>query len=100
MDPYESYDMIFNGAVSIAGADDLAGPYSGEDNGWALALLEPVILAFNETIVNTRTSSDISVGHRTTWCRNLQTPENPVPLLDINNPPKTKGWRRSPPDRL
>jgi hypothetical protein len=22
---------------------------------------------------------------------NLQTPENPVPLLDINNPPKTKG---------
>jgi arylsulfatase len=51
MDPFEKYDMIFNGAVSQRVLSSLPGKYSGQDNGWALALLEPVILDFDKSIM-------------------------------------------------
>ena len=34
MDPYEKYDMTFNGAVSYRLASSSPGKYSGQDNGW------------------------------------------------------------------
>ena len=39
--PYEKYDMVFKGAVPMRVLLTSPGRYSGEDNGWALALLEP-----------------------------------------------------------
>ena len=41
MDPYEKYDMIFNGAAPTRGTDDLAGKYAGQDNGWAAGAVQP-----------------------------------------------------------
>jgi hypothetical protein len=43
MDPYEKYDMIFNGAVATRSTTTSPGRYAGMDNAWALALLQPVI---------------------------------------------------------
>ena len=38
MDPYEKYDMTFNGAVSYRLASSSPGKYSGQDNGWVLVV--------------------------------------------------------------
>ena len=39
MDPYEKYDMTFNGAVATRNPTSSPGRYSGMDNGWAISLL-------------------------------------------------------------
>ena len=39
MDPYEKYDMMFNGAVSTRNPTSSPGRYAGMDNGWAISLL-------------------------------------------------------------
>ncbi len=36
MDPFEKYDMVFNGAMSSRMLKTSPGQYAGEDNGWAL----------------------------------------------------------------
>jgi arylsulfatase len=51
MDPYEKYDMIFNGAMPTSVLHSSPGRYAGEDNGWALSLLEPVIVDFDKSIM-------------------------------------------------
>ena len=38
MDPYEKYDMTFNGAVAMRNPTSSPGRYSGMDNGWAISL--------------------------------------------------------------
>ena len=38
MDPYEKYDMTFNGAVATRNPTSSPGRYSGMDNGWAISL--------------------------------------------------------------
>ena len=38
MDPYEKYDMTFNGAVAVRNPTSSPGRYSGMDNGWAISL--------------------------------------------------------------
>ena len=38
MDPYEKYDMIFNGAVPTRMPTTSPGRYAGDDNGWVAAL--------------------------------------------------------------
>ena len=43
MDPYEKYDMIFNGAAPMRVMTSSPGRYAGEDNGWVLALISPVM---------------------------------------------------------
>ncbi len=40
MDPYEKYDMMFNGAVATRNPTSSPGRYSGMDNGWAIALVD------------------------------------------------------------
>ena len=72
MDPYERYDMIFNGAQSSRVLTSSPGRYSGEDNGWALALLEPVILAFNNSIVKYPSISRYLGGASNDLIPNLQ----------------------------
>ena len=51
MDPYEKYDMIFNGAAPARTLTSSPGKYSGEDNGWALSLIYPVITDFDKSII-------------------------------------------------
>jgi arylsulfatase len=81
MDPYEKYDMIFNGAAPYRVLSSSPGKYSGEDNGWALALLAPVIVDFDKSIIKYPSVTRFVGGASNDLVPNLQRPDNPVPLL-------------------
>ena len=49
MDPFEKYDMVFNGAMSSRMQTSSPGHYAGEDNGWVLSLIYPVIIDFDKS---------------------------------------------------
>ena len=51
MDPYEKYDMLFNGSMSMRQVTNSPGKYAGQDNGWALALNDEVKMEFNKSII-------------------------------------------------
>ena len=57
------------------------GKYSGEDNGWALALLEPVIIDFDKSIMKYPNIARSPGGASNDLIPNLQHPDNPLPLL-------------------
>ena len=81
MDPYEKYDMIFNGAAPTRVLSTSPGKYSGEDNGWALSLLEPVIVDFDKSIVQYPSIKRYPGGASNDLVPNLQHPEDPLPLV-------------------
>jgi arylsulfatase len=88
MDPFEKYDMIFNGAVSTRMPTTSPGKWAGQDNGWVLSLIQPVLIEFNKSIIKYPSIERIPAGPD--LLPNLQHPENPVPLLDPNKPPRGK----------
>ena len=81
MDPYEKYDMTFNGAAPTRVLSSSPGKYSGQDNGWILALIEPVIIAFDQSIMKYPNIQRFVGGASTDLIPDLQHPANPVPLL-------------------
>ncbi|HEX3506374.1 MAG TPA: arylsulfatase [Xanthobacteraceae bacterium] len=81
MDPYEKYDMIFNGAAPARVLTSSPGKYSGEDNGWVLALVYPVIIDFDKSIIKYPNITRYVGGASTDLVPDLQHPDNPVPLL-------------------
>jgi arylsulfatase A-like enzyme len=91
MDPFEKYDMVFNGAASARLAQSSPGRYAGQDNGWVLALIFPVVMEFNKSIADYPSIKRSPGGASNDWRPNLQDPDNPVPLLDMKNPPHIKG---------
>ena len=52
MDPFEKYDMTFNGAVSTRMPTTSPGRYAGYDNGWVLSLITLPIMEFDKSIVD------------------------------------------------
>ena len=91
MDPFEKYDMTFNGAVSTRGTTTSPGRYAGYDNGWALSLIEPVIADFDKSIVDFPSIKRFPGGASNDMNPNLQDPANPLPLMDIHKVVKTIG---------
>jgi arylsulfatase A-like enzyme len=91
MDPYEKYDMTFNGAMSYRLASSSPGKYAGQDNGWALALIFPVLIDFDTSIIKYPNIRRFPGGASNDLQPNLQDPSNPVPALDPNNPPRIGG---------
>ena len=91
MDPFEKYDMTFNGAVASRLPNPSPGNYAGQDNGWILALIFPIVMEFNKSIVDYPSIKRATGGASNDWRPNLQNPENPLPLLDTKNPPRIKG---------
>jgi arylsulfatase len=90
MDPFEKYDMLFNGAAPARLAQPSPGKWSGQDNGWVAALIVPVVMDFNKSIVDFPSMKRVPGGASTDWRPNLQRPDNPVPLLDMKKPPRVK----------
>ena len=82
MDPYEKYDMLFNGAVSLRQMANSPGKWSGQDNGWALALNDEVKMEFNKSIIKYPNIKRFPGGDSDDLIPNLKNPENPVPALD------------------
>ena len=82
MDPFEKYDMTFNGAVATRNPTSSPGRYAGMDNGWAISLLAPVIGEFDKSIVKYRNITRFPGGASNDTIPDLQHPENPTPLLD------------------
>ena len=81
MDPYEKYDMTFNGAVPARVLTSSPGSHAGQDNGWVVALIYPVILDFDKTIMTFPNIKRFPGGASTDLIPNLQYPDNPTPLL-------------------
>jgi arylsulfatase A-like enzyme len=81
MDPFEKYDMIFNGAAPARTLTTSPGKYAGEDNAWALSLLEPVMVEFDKSILSYPNVKRFVGGASNDLVPDLQHPDNPVPLL-------------------
>ena len=90
MDPYEKYDMTFNGAVATRNPTTSPGRYSGMDNGWAISLLDIPLSEFNKSIVEYPNKKRFPGGASNDMIPNLQNPENPLPYDPIKVP-KTIG---------
>jgi hypothetical protein len=86
-DPYEKFDMTFNGAISYRLASSSPGRYAGQDNGWALALIYPALIDFAKSISNIQASAASPVRHRMT-CPQSAGPSKPVSAMDPKNPPR------------
>jgi hypothetical protein len=82
MDPYEKYDMVFNGAAPSRVLTSSPGRYTGEDNGWALSLIYPAIIDFDKSIIKYPNITRYVGGASTDLVPDLQHPDNPVPLLE------------------
>jgi Sulfatase len=91
MDPYEKYDMIFNGAEPARVLTTSPGRYAGEDNGWVLSLIYPALIEFDQSIMKYPSIKRFPGGASNDLIPNLQRPDNPVPLLDPKNMPKVVG---------
>lgn len=86
MDPFEKYDMIFNGAQAMRMPTTSPGRYSGQDNGWVGGIIGQVMLDFDQTIIKFPSIERYPGGASTDLIPNLQMPQDPAPLLK-NMPP-------------
>ena len=91
MDPFEKYDMTFNGAVSTRNPTSSPGRYAGMDNGWAISLGDEPLMAFNRSIIKYPNIKRFPGGASNDLLPNLQDPGNPVPAMgkDGNGVQKT-----------
>jgi len=87
MDPYEKYDMVFNGAAPSRVLTSSPGKYSGEDNGWVLSSIYPVLIEFDQSIARFPSIRRFPGGASNDLIPDLQHPENPLPLIDMKKPP-------------
>ncbi len=81
MDPYEKYDMTFNGAAPMRALTTSPGRCAGQDNGWAMAILGPAMIEFDKTIMKFPNITRFVGGGSNDLVPNLQHPDDPVPLL-------------------
>ena len=84
MDPFEKYDMTFNGAVSTRTPTTSPGRYAGYDNGWVLSLISVPVLEFDKSIVDFPNIKRFPGGASNDMNPDLQHPDNPLPLMDIH----------------
>ena len=93
MDPYEKYDMTFNGAVSTRLPTTSPGRYAGYDNGWVVSLMYIPLTEFDKSIVDFPNIKRFPGGASNDMSPNLQDPANPLPLMDLTKPCKPYRWR-------
>jgi len=83
--------MTFNGAAPTRVLSTSPGRYSGQDNGWVLSLIEPVILDFDKSIMKYPNVKRFPGGASNDLVPNLQNPENPLPILKGQQEPHVVG---------
>ena len=76
MDPFEKYDMLFNGAAPMRVLSTSPGKWSGQDDGWALAVLAPPMIEFDKTLIKFPNIRRFLGGASTDLIPNLQNPDN------------------------
>jgi hypothetical protein len=81
MDPFEKYDMIFNGAMSTRSTTTSPGRYAGYDNGWVLALIDQALGDFDKSIMKYPNIRRFPGGASNDMNPNLQDPKNPLPAM-------------------
>ena len=91
IDPYEKYDMTFNGAVSTRMPTTSPGRYAGYDNGWILSLMYIPLMEFDKSLVDFPSIKRFPGGASNDMQPNLQVPGNPLPLMDIHKAVQTLG---------
>jgi arylsulfatase len=64
------------------------GKYSGEDNGWALSLIFPALLEFDQSVIKYPSIKRFPGGASNDLIPDLQHPDNPLPQLNPKKPPK------------
>ena len=79
MDPFEKYDMTFNGAVSTRTPTTSPGRYAGYDNGWVLSLIAVPVMEFDKSIVDFPNIKRFPGGASNDTNPDLQHPDNPCP---------------------
>ena len=90
MDPYEKYDVIFNGAQSARLPKSSPGQYAGMDNGWVLAAIYPALIEFDKSIIQYPSIERYPGGASRDLVPDLTNPKDPVPALDPDNPPQNQ----------
>jgi arylsulfatase len=83
MDPFEKYDMIFNGAMASRMPKSSPGQWSGMDNGWALSLTQQALAEFDKSIVDFPSMKRVPGGASNDMIPNLYDPDNPLPDMDL-----------------
>ncbi len=91
MDPYEKYDMIFNGAAPTRVLSSSPGKYAGQDNGWVGSIIFPVMIDFDKSIIKYPNIKRYPGGASSDLIPNLQRPDDPVPVLRDNKEPHPFG---------
>jgi arylsulfatase A-like enzyme len=86
MDPYEKYDMIFNGAGPMRSLTTSPGRFSGQDNGWVAGLISQAQAAFDKSIMAFPSLQRAPGGASTDLIPDLQNPADPLPLLPDPKP--------------
>ena len=89
MDPFEKYDMTFNGAVVTRNPTTSPGRYAGMDNGWAVSLADIPLMEFNKSIIKYPNIKRFPGGASNDLLPNLSNPANPVPNMDMDKVPTT-----------
>jgi len=91
MDPYEKYDMIFNGAGPMRNETTSPGRFSGQDNGWAAAVIGLVAADFDKTLIKFPSMTRAPGGASTDLIPDLQRPNDPLPLITDPKPVGSNG---------
>jgi hypothetical protein len=81
MDPFEKYDTTCNGIAPVRTLSSALGEYAGQDNGWVLSLIEPVMLAFDQWIIKYPNVQRFVGAASTDLVPDLQHPDDLVRLL-------------------
>ncbi len=81
MDPYEKYDMIFNGAAPTRMPTTSPGRFSGQDNGWIGGVIGMALVQFDQTLMKFPSIQRYPGGASTDLIPNLQMPSDPAPFL-------------------